>query len=488
MIRERQPWKNAGQEADPRREVAAASENPRVEFPTICEQNPNPIVEIGPEGDVRYMNPAALRLFPDLRQRGLAHPWLAPCAATAKEVAAGKSRTAVVEVEFEERAYQLMLCCTAEQGALRIYGIDVTQHHRAEEALRQTRDELQAICDAMVDGLLIADAETRRFVRANPTICIMLGYSQEQLLSKSVMDIHPPDKLPDVLFGFEEIARGRTRVAEAIPVQRADGTVFYADVSTSLLTYRGRLSVLGIFRDITERRRAQETLAKEHRTLKRLLQSSDNERQLIAYEIHDGLAQHLAGALMQFETYDYQKHRDPQLAAEAFGAGMTMLRQAHFEARRLISGLRPPILDEAGVLPALAHLVNEQQRKGGPTIELHGRLGFDRLSPILENAIYRIVQESLQNACQHSRSDRVTVELAQEGETIRIEIRDEGVGFDPESIGERHFGLAGIRERVRLLGGTVTIASSRGQGTRIHVELPLLLPIREDSATPDGEA
>ena len=93
--------------------------------------------------------------------------------------------------------------------------------------------------------------------------------------------------------------------------------------------------------------------AKEHRTLRHLLQSSDHERQLIAYEIHDGLAQQLAGAIMQFQTFNHLKDKKPKMAAKAYEAGMTMLRQGHVEARRLIAGVRPPILDEAGSSPPL---------------------------------------------------------------------------------------------------------------------------------------
>ena len=95
-----------------------------------------------------------------------------------------------------------------------------------------------------------------------------------------------------------------------------------------------------------------------------MLQASDHERQLIAYDIHDGLAQELAGAIMQFQIYDHAKEGDPDEAKKAFDGGVTLLRQSHFEARRLISGVRPPILDESGVMAAIAHLVHE------PTLDL----------------------------------------------------------------------------------------------------------------------
>jgi signal transduction histidine kinase len=223
---------------------------------------------------------------------------------------------------------------------------------------------------------------------------------------------------------------------------------------------------------VTER---TEALHKQYRTLRHLLQSSDHERQTIAYEIHDGLAQYLAGAIMQFQTFDHLKDKKPKLAAKAYDAGTTMLQQGHADARRLIAGVRPPILDESGVVTAVGHLVNEQSRLKGPKIDYHSSVDFDRLVPILENAIYRIAQEGLANACQHSKSEKVRVSLLQQEDRVRIEIRDWGVGFDAKAVQGNHFGLEGIRQRARLLGGKCSIRSTAGKGTRITVELPVVL-------------
>jgi signal transduction histidine kinase len=111
---------------------------------------------------------------------------------------------------------------------------------------------------------------------------------------------------------------------------------------------------------------------------------------------------------------------------------------------------------------------------GGPEIKFRGEVEFDRLVPILENVIYRIVQEGLANACQHSRSKKVLVELVQDSDNVRIKIHDWGIGFDPEKAHEGHYGLDGIRERARLLGGTATVSSALGQGACILVGLPLV--------------
>jgi len=113
------------------------------------------------------------------------------------------------------------------------------------------------------------------------------------------------------------------------------------------------------------------------------------------------------------QAFDHLKDKTPKDAAKAYDAAVTMLRQGHYEARRLIAGVRPPILDESGVATAIAHLVNEERQQKGPQIELHSEVNFNRLAPIMENAIYRIIQEGLTNACTHSKSEKVRVELVQ---------------------------------------------------------------------------
>jgi PAS domain S-box-containing protein len=139
---------------------------------------------------------------------------------------------------------------------------DITERKQAEDALRQSRDQLKAVYDGMSDGLLIADIETKRFVRANASICRMLGYSKEELLTLSVRDIHPEADLPFVVGQFEALVEGKIRVSEDVPVRRKDGGVFYAVVSSSAVDYDNRPCAAGFFRDSTERRQAEEALRK----------------------------------------------------------------------------------------------------------------------------------------------------------------------------------------------------------------------------------
>ncbi len=228
--------------------------------------------------------------------------------------------------------------------------------------------------------------------------------------------------------------------------------------------------------EIQERIRVEAAIKHEQCVLRRLLQSSDHERQLIAYEIHDGLAQHLVAATMYFESFFGIVKDDPKAATETYEAGMQMLRRGLAETRQLINNVRPPILDDEGILAAINHLVSDYRGPNAPAIEFHDDLRVDRLNPVLENAIFRITQEGLNNACKYSQTDRIRVDLRQEDESsIRTEIRDWGVGFDPNLVKEGCFGLEGIRERARLLGGKAVVVSLPGEGTHIVAEFPLLL-------------
>ena len=363
-----------------------------------------------------------------------------------------------------------------------VVGLEINERKRAEEALRQSEERFRVAFEEAPMGIIMAVGDGV-LVRANRTFCQMSGYREEELIGKPVRDItHPEDRgrseelsvqvLAGVIPGFRIEKR----------YLRKDGGFFWGQVAVTAVHDRGGnvIFALGIIENITERKRAEEALAKEHRNLKHMLRSSDNERQLIAYEIHDGLAQQLAGAIMQLQAFNHLKDKNPKDAANAFDAGLTILQQGHFEARRLIARVRPPILDESGVVEAVAHLVNELRREKGPKIEFLNSVEFDRLEPTLENSIYRIAQEALTNACKHSKSRRIWVSLLQRGDRLRIEIRDWGAGFDPKAVPKGHFGLEGIRQRARLLGGKCSIKSTTGKGARIRVELPVVLRDEEE--------
>lgn len=231
---------------------------------------------------------------------------------------------------------------------------------------------------------------------------------------------------------------------------------------------------LGMVEDITKRKEAEEQADRQQQLLRQLLDLHERERKVIAYEIHDGLAQQLTGALFTFQALGQLHEKNSPEAQKLFQSGLQMLTDGITETRRLISGLRPPILDESGAVVAIEYLVGDFEKRTGMEIDFYHDVRFGRLAAPLENAVFRIAQEALTNATRYSKSPKIEVRLEQQDGRILLEVRDWGVGFEPDKVEGGHFGLRGIRERARLLGGQAEIESSPGKGTRIRVELPLI--------------
>lgn len=211
------------------------------------------------------------------------------------------------------------------------------------------------------------------------------------------------------------------------------------------------------------------SLTSPETVLRRLIEVQERERQLVSYEIHDGLAQYLAGAAMQLEAL---LHEQGEAASPLLITALRLVRAAAEESRRLIGGLRPPALDELGIVDAIESLIADA-RIEIPTVEFTHDLPGERLPPDLETTIFRVVQESLSNARKHSRARSARVALSREGRAVRVVVRDEGRGFDPNAVPDDRFGLEGIRQRCRLAGAEPRIESAPGRGTTIEVTLPV---------------
>ncbi len=305
----------------------------------------------------------------------------------------------------------------------------------------------------------------------------MFGYTAEEVLGRDIHQLLTPARFREeaarALASFFRTGQGRAvgKIRELLAV-RKDGQEFPIEISLAPIRLEGEWNAVALVRDITERKQAEQALRHEQRSLRRLLRAHDQERKLIAYEIHDGLAQQLVAAIYACQAAERSAQTGSDKVAATLHELDQMLRRCLAETRRLISGVRPPILDEFGVVTAVQGLIEDTLSRGGPHIEFHHNVQFQRLEPILENTIYRIIQEGLANACRHSHSPQVLIELTETDQEVEIRVQDYGVGFDPEKIDEKRFGLAGIRERTRLLRGRVTLESAPGEGTLLQVRLP----------------
>jgi PAS domain S-box-containing protein len=344
----------------------------------------------------------------------------------------------------------------------------------ANENLRQSEERYRALMDNIHSGIAVIDSSLK-IVMLNKASATVIGRPVGECIGEECFRVfRRQDAVCRDCPGIRAMNTGQPAEVENTGV-RADGSVYVVRVRA--YPFRGPSGAVEGFvemvEDIAERKRAQDALERERQSLWKMLQASDHERKLISYEIHDGLAQYLAAAGMQFQVCDSLREGSPVEAAKAYETAVELVRQAHAESRRLINEVRPPVINEIGLETAISHLVHEQRRRGGPKIECHSDVQFGKLPSILENALYRIAQEALTNAGKHSKSRKVMVTLTQEGQEIRLEVRDWGIGFDAETVKPGHFGLEGIRQRVRLLEGRLTIDSRSDSGTLLQVVVPI---------------
>lgn len=286
--------------------------------------------------------------------------------------------------------------------------------------------------------------------------------------------LHPDDRRR-VLAAIQAHLEGRVPVYESEHRERQpDGTYRWVLVrGVAVHDDKGNPDrMMGTEVDVTDRRRVEEQARQEQETLRAVLDLYKYERQLLGYEIHDGLAQDLAAALFALQALEHLPDKNGPEAIHFRESASRLIRRGLGEARRLIGNIQPPVLKDSGVNEAIRSLVNDWAEQGGPQIEYFCDDAIGRLASPLEYAIYRIVQESLTNAVRHSQSPRIEVRLVSIADCVRLSVQDWGVGFRPESIDGKRYGLRGIHERAQLLGGRAEIHSQPGAGTRICVELP----------------
>ena len=211
----------------------------------------------------------------------------------------------------------------------------------------------------------------------------------------------------------------------------------------------------------------------------------EEERRRIARDLHDGIGQTLTALKNHLQRIQLVPARrgDGAVDADALDEALSLATQALEETRELSRLLRPPVLDDLGLEPALRWLARTVGERGGIEIEteLHAGDGSEpatRFDPEVETLVFRVVQEGLTNALKHSGAQRARVALRRSADRLEVEVSDDGRGFDPEralAAGEHDatLGLRGMRDRAELFGGRLEVESSARAGARIRVILPL---------------
>jgi len=247
-----------------------------------------------------------------------------------------------------------------------------------------------------------------------------------------------------------------------------------------LIASVGLFAVLRLIRDITERKRAEEALQQYAERLRALTaqmaEVAEAERQRLARELHDQVGQNLTALGINLNIVRTQMPEETAAPVRSrLDDSLSLVEQTAARIRDVMANLRPPVLDDYGLVAAL-HWYREQfTRRTDIAIAVEGEEPVPRLAARVENALFRIAQEALTNVAKHAQATQVTVTVEVDSGTLRLAVADDGIGFDPahpaEPDGGRGWGLLTMTERAEAVGGRCRIESYPGQGTRVIVEV-----------------
>ncbi len=344
-------------------------------------------------------------------------------------------------------------------------------------ALRASEQHYRRLVEILPDAVGLLDAEGR-LTAVNPQALSMLGYSDASLLlGKSALQLAPP----------EEQARFRAELAQALrkgalhnaefTLLRKDGRPLPVELSVAVLTEGGEQTsgLVLVARDISQRKRAEE----EMRSLpRRIIEAQEAERQRVARDLHDGVNQIIASAKMRLRNVEQAVAAVNPAATQVLARCYELMVQALEENRRIAHALRPTDLDALGLVEACRNLCRELESRSTIKVSCHIAAPDKRLAPAVELNLFRILQETLNNADQHAQATTVSFEMAIRDGHLELSVRDNGRGFQlhrlrPAPGKRRGIGLTNIRERAAAVGGTCEINSSPRKGTVIRVSVPL---------------
>ena len=427
-----------------------------------------------------------------------------------------KAENAALRARLAEQVDKSANRPSGKVGELPVYAI--AERKRIEDALKASEVRYRRLFETAKDGILILDAATGRIADANPYLQDLLGYSHGELLGKMLWEIGPFRDIAASRVAFRKLQRKEYIRYDNLPLETKGRHCRHVEFVSNVYRENGTRVIQCNIRDITTRHQADEVLAnfsKElerrvaertaellaaNRLLKKMLDEGkraeeeirisrerlrnlsgrlqfllEEERTRISREIHDELGQALTALKIDLsltrKSLVSGGHAEQSAKVQENERAVNRIIRT---MRKIATDLRPGILDELGVAPAIEWMAKDFQNRTGIGCKVVLE-GVDKISDTVRaTAIFRIVQEALTNVMRHAAASRVNVSFKKEDHTLILEVRDNGIGITEERIiGSKSLGLIGIRERVRLLGGEAVIGGKPGEGTLVRVTLPI---------------
>ena len=415
-------------------------------------------------------------------------------AVTAAEDVEATFRIVRTDGEIRIIAARSVVYPDAQGNPARMIGVcwDATAQRRVEEALRTSEARYRGLVESQQDLVFRFDLD-ERVTFANDAYCAKFGLRREDLLDRPLTHLHPDDRAATTAGIIALLAPPHQGMLEN-RVITPDGWRWISWSGCAIGDEHGKIvEIQCVGRDVTERRLAEDNLRVSNAELRqsqeqlrllaqRMVTVREDERRRLGLDLHDGVCQDLTGiALLAGSVRQQVELMRPELAADLERIER-YLHGVGDHLRRLARDLRPMILHdlglEGGVRALVATLSSEATR-----MEARLSVAVPRLHDSIEIGVYRIVQEALANACRHGAPSEVVVTLSV-SDLVCLEVRDDGVGFDPASRNRAHsLGLVSMEERALSLNGHLTVESAPGRGTVVRFECPAVppVPLRNDA-------
>jgi PAS domain S-box-containing protein len=360
---------------------------------------------------------------------------------------------------------------------------DISERKQAEATIRKSEQRFRAIYDQAPVGIAILDSVSGQFQDINKQYCDIVGYSQEEMLSRSFQSITHPKDLQLDLDNMQKLLSGETSSFKMEKRYiRKDGNIIWVALTCVPLWLEDAdpRSHIAIVEDITKQKQAEEKIFQQQAKLRTLsvevALAEEHERKRIAAVLHDDIGQNLA--LLKLKLGFLQDIHHSIKKSVITAEGLDLIEQTIASTRTLTYGLVSPLLYELGFAEGIQNLC-EQIQDRHPEMHIQFQLNDQslKLSDQMSIVLFRIIRELLFNIEKHAGATKAELKINVRDKQLHITLKDDGVGFDITNLGtefssEGGFGLFSIQEQVRGLGGIFEIRSTLGKGTQVFLTMP----------------